>query len=100
MLLLVTDNAPAHSLPDDYLLCQHPGGVLDPPNIAPVLKPTDEGVIATFRGYYHMKNFQTVKATRGQNGATLRQFWKDNDIYKAVKDASCCEIAAYNTKSV
>jgi len=30
MLLLVTDNAPAHSLLDDYLLCQHPGGVLAP----------------------------------------------------------------------
>jgi hypothetical protein len=30
MLLLVIDNAPAHSLLDDYLLCQHPGGVLAP----------------------------------------------------------------------
>jgi len=28
MLLLVIDNASAHSLLDDYLLCQHPGGVL------------------------------------------------------------------------
>jgi hypothetical protein len=70
---------------DDYLLCQHPGGVL-----APEYHSCPETYGWRCHSYFHgilpAKNFQTVKATWRETGVTLRHFWKDNDIHKAVKD--------------
>ena len=62
----------------------------------------DQGVIATFKKYYLCHTFrQTVKA-RDESGTTLQQFWKDYNIYKAIKniDFAWCEVMAVTMNGV
>ncbi|XP_065756244.1 tigger transposable element-derived protein 1-like [Phocoena phocoena] len=56
-----------------------------PPNTSSLIQPMDQGVIATFKKYHLCHTFpQAVKAS-DESGTTLSQFWKDYNIYKAIK---------------
>lgn len=83
--LLLIDNAPGHPASLQEL---HPNVKVTfmPPNITSLIQPMDQGVIRAFKAYYLRKTFrQAVRAT--ENGKkTLREFWKDFNIYKAVKN--------------
>lgn len=94
-ILLLLDNAPGHpaTLCDDH---ENIKLMYLPPNTTSLIQPLDQGVIATFKKYYLRKTFrQAVKATEGENGITLKQFWKEYNIFKAVEniDAAWREVA-------
>ena len=47
----------------------------------------DQGVIATFKSYYLRRIFsQAIKATTGENAATLKEFWKSYNIRNAIEN--------------
>jgi hypothetical protein len=101
-ILLLVDNAPGHpaSLSDYHANIKV---LYLPPNTTSLLQPMDQGVIFTFKKYYLRRTFrQAVKATEGESGITLRQFWKEYNIYKAVKniDASWRELTTTNINAV
>lgn len=59
----------------------------------------DQSVTANFKGYYVWRIFtHAVKETEEENGVTLREFWKNYNIYKAIKnfDVSWHEIKTTN----
>ena len=57
-----------------------------PPNTMSLIQPMGQGVIATFKKYYLCHTFcQTVKAS-DKSGTTLQKFWKDYNIYEAIKN--------------
>nr|XP_033696891.1 tigger transposable element-derived protein 1-like [Tursiops truncatus] len=57
-----------------------------PPNTTSLIQPMHQGVIATFKKYYLCHTFrQEVKAS-DKSGTTLQTFWKDYNIYKAIKN--------------
>uniref|UniRef100_A0A3Q3GU97 DDE-1 domain-containing protein n=1 Tax=Kryptolebias marmoratus TaxID=37003 RepID=A0A3Q3GU97_KRYMA len=93
-ILLLLDNAPGHPpFLDDF----HPNVkvVFMPPNTTSLLQPMDQGVIGTFKKYYlHHTFHQALKATEGESGMSLCNFWKSFTIYDAIKniDASWREL--------
>ena len=56
-----------------------------PPNTTSLIKPTDQGVIAIFKKYYLHHTFHQPVKVSDKSGRTLLQFWKDYNIYKAIK---------------
>ena len=84
-ILLLLDSAPGHSsFMDDFH--SNVKVVHLPPNTALLIHPMDQGVIVTSKKYYLCHTFcQAVKAS-GESGTTLQQFWKDYNIYKAIKN--------------
>ncbi|XP_042225918.1 tigger transposable element-derived protein 1-like [Homarus americanus] len=101
-ILLVLDNAPGHpSFLDDFHV--NIKVVYLPPNTTSVLQPMDQGVIASFKAYYLQRTFtQAVKETERESGVTMREFCKNYNIYKAIKniDASWCEVKTSNMNGV
>lgn len=93
-ILLLLDNALGHP---EYLDDLHADVQVKylPPNTTSILQPMDQGVIATFKKYYLRRTFsQAVRQTEGR-GITLRQWWKEYDILKAVRNigASWSEVS-------
>ncbi|XP_066445361.1 tigger transposable element-derived protein 1-like [Eleutherodactylus coqui] len=101
-ILLLLDNAPGHpTFLDDFHA--NVKVVFLPPNTTSLLQPMDQGAIATFKKYYLRRTFrQALKATEGESGMTLREFWKNFTIYNAIKniDASWREIATATMNGV
>ena len=57
-----------------------------PLNTALLIQLLDQGVIATFKKYYLHHSFcQAIKAS-DESETILWQFWKDYNIYKAIKN--------------
>ncbi|XP_043291812.1 tigger transposable element-derived protein 1-like isoform X1 [Cervus canadensis] len=84
-ILLLLDSAPGHPpFMDDF----HPNVkvVRLPPDTAPLIQPMDQGVISTFKKYYLRHTFRQAVKASDESGTTLRQFWKDYNIYKAIKN--------------
>ncbi|XP_057575413.1 tigger transposable element-derived protein 1-like isoform X2 [Hippopotamus amphibius kiboko] len=84
-VLLLLDSAPGHPpFMDDF----HPSVkvVHLPPDTTSLIQPMDQGVIATFKKYYLRHTFRQAVKASDESGTTLRQFWKDYDIYKAIKN--------------
>ncbi|KAM4688516.1 tigger transposable element-derived protein 1-like [Discoglossus pictus] len=84
-ILLLLDNAPGHPTSLDDL---HPNVkvVFLPLNTTSLLQPMDQGVISTFKAYYLQRTFtQAVRATE-DDMMTLREFWKNYNIYDAIKN--------------
>ena len=87
-ILLLLDNAPDHP---PFMNDFHPNikVVQLPPSTMSLIQLMDQGVTATFKKYYLRYTFsQAVKVT-DESGTTLRQFWKDYNIYKATKNIDC-----------
>ncbi|XP_018099221.1 tigger transposable element-derived protein 1-like [Xenopus laevis] len=84
-ILLVLDNAPGHpNTLDD--IDPNVKVVFLPPNTTSLLQPMGQGVIASFKAYYLLRTFsQAVRATQN-DVMTLREFWKNYNIYDAVKN--------------
>ena len=84
-ILLLLYSAPGHpTFVDNF----HPNVkvVHLPLNTNSLIQPMDQGVTATFKKYYLRHTFcQAVKAS-DESGTTLRQLWKDCNIYKAIKN--------------
>ncbi|XP_066450519.1 tigger transposable element-derived protein 1-like [Eleutherodactylus coqui] len=101
-ILLLLDNAPGHPpFLDDFHA--NVKVVFLPPNTTFLLQPMDQGAIATFKKYYLRRTFrQALKATEGESGMTLREFWKNFTIYNAIKniDASWHEISTATMNGV
>ncbi|XP_023665526.1 histone-lysine N-methyltransferase EHMT2 isoform X7 [Paramormyrops kingsleyae] len=80
-VLLVMDNAPAHSpgLEDDLLEeFEFIKVKFLPPNTTPLLQPMDQQVISNFKKLYTKALFQQCfEVTEGTN-LTLREFWKNH----------------------
>ena len=51
-----------------------------PPNTTSLIKPTDQGVVATFKKYYLHHTFQQAVKVSDKSGRTLLQFWKDYNM--------------------
>ena len=62
----------------------------------------DQGVIATFQKYYLRHTFCQAVNVSDESGKTLRQSWKDYNIYKAIKniDFAWCEVMAITMNGV
>lgn len=55
-------------------------------NTTALIQPMDQGVIATFKKYYLCHFFHQAVKGIDESGTTLWQFWKDFNIYKAIKN--------------
>ena len=53
---------------------------------ASLIHPMDQEVIATFKKYYLCHTFRQAVKVSDESGTTLWQFWKDCNIYKAIKN--------------
>ncbi|XP_044275311.1 tigger transposable element-derived protein 1-like [Varanus komodoensis] len=100
-ILLLLDSAPGHPpFMDDF----HPNikVVPLPPNTTSLIQPMDQGVIATFKKYYLRHTFRQAVQASDESGTTLRQFWKDYNIYKAIKniDLAWREVTAITMNGV
>ncbi|XP_057390086.1 tigger transposable element-derived protein 1-like isoform X2 [Balaenoptera acutorostrata] len=100
-ILLLLDNAPGHPpFMDDF----HPNVkvVHLPLNTTALIQPMDQGVIATFKKYYLRHTFRQAVKASDESGTTLRQFWKDYNIYKAIKniDFAWSEVTAVTMNGV
>ncbi|XP_059939309.1 tigger transposable element-derived protein 1-like isoform X2 [Mesoplodon densirostris] len=100
-ILLLLDNAPGHPpFMDDF----HPSVkvVHLPLNTTALIQPMDQGVIATFKKYYLRHTFRQAVKASDESGTTLRQFWKDYNIYKAIKniDFAWSEVTAVTMNGV
>ncbi|XP_066445492.1 tigger transposable element-derived protein 1-like [Eleutherodactylus coqui] len=100
-ILLLLDNALGHPFLDDF----HANVkiVFLPSNTTSLLQPMDQGAIATFKKYYLRCTFrQALKATEGDSGMTLHEFWKNFTIFNAVKniDASWRKITTATMNGV
>lgn len=100
-ILLILDNAPGHPPHlDDF----HPDVkvVYLPPNTTSLLQPMDQSVIANFKKYYIRRTYrQALKAVDDEStSVTLRDFWKEYNIYDCVKniDAAWREVSETNMK--
>ncbi|KAB0343738.1 hypothetical protein FD754_020664 [Muntiacus muntjak] len=56
-----------------------------PQYTASLIKPTDQGVITTFKKYYLHHTFHQAVKVSDKSGRTLLQFWKDYNSDKAIK---------------
>ena len=56
-----------------------------PQNTMSLIEPISEGVIVTFKKYDLCHAFCQAVKVSDKSGTTLRQFWKDSNIYKAIK---------------
>ncbi|XP_069832253.1 tigger transposable element-derived protein 1-like [Dendropsophus ebraccatus] len=85
-VLLILDNAPGHPADvDDF----HPNVkvVYLPPNTTALIQPMDQGVIATFKAYYHRRVIgKALQATEKNKDLTLKDFWKKYNILDAVQN--------------
>ncbi|XP_053568008.1 tigger transposable element-derived protein 1-like [Bombina bombina] len=84
-ILLLLDNALGHPTTLDDM---HPNVkvVFLPPNTTSLIQPMDQGVIASFKAYYLRRTFsQAVRATQNDE-MTLRDFWRNYNIYDAIKN--------------
>ncbi|XP_021573038.1 tigger transposable element-derived protein 1 [Carlito syrichta] len=84
-ILLLLDDAPGHPPSmDDF----HPNIRVAhlPPNTTSLIQPMDQGVIATFKKHYLCHTFRQAVKASDESGTTLRQFWKDYNIYQAIKN--------------
>ena len=82
-IILLLDNAPGHPpFMEDF----HPNFKVVPPNTMSLIQPTDQGVIETFKKYYLRHTFRQAVKESGKSGTTLQQFWKDCNIYEAIKN--------------
>lgn len=93
-ILLLLDNAPGHPEFLDDLHADVRVMYL-PPNTTAILQPMDQGVIATFKKYYLRRTFSQALQQTEARGITLRQWWKEYDILKAVRNigASWSEVS-------
>ena len=80
-VLLVVDNAPAHppnlmeELPDEFSFIKvH----FLPPNMTPLLQPTDQQVITNFKKLYTKALFQKCFEATSTSDVTLKDFWKSH----------------------
>lgn len=82
-ILLILDNAPGHPQNlDDY---DPDVTVVYLPPITSLLQPMDQGIIAICKRYYLRRILrQVVAAMDMDNAVTLRAFWKEYNIYKAI----------------
>lgn len=86
--LLILDNAPGHprTLSD---LCSEVKVVYLPPNTTSILQPMDQGVISTFKAYYLRETFnQALRASEGETGVSLKEFWRCYNIRQAIENIS------------
>ena len=62
----------------------------------------DQEVIATFKKYYLCHTFRQLVKMSDESGTTLQQFWKDYNIYKAIKniDFAWSEVTAITMNGV
>ena len=52
--------------------------VVLPPNIASLIQPIDQGVIANVKAYYFRRTFRKlIDKTDNEDKQSIRQFWKD-----------------------
>lgn len=85
-VLLILDNAPGHP---KIIENENPNVKIKflPPNTTPLLQPMDQGVIAAFKKHYLRETFQqAIKAIDEDETLTLKKFWKDYNICKAIKN--------------
>jgi hypothetical protein len=80
------DNAPGHYT----YLDNHSDNVqvvFLPPNTTPLLQPMDQGVIKAFKTYYvrWIMN-QANSAIDGPDRPTVREFWHNSNIRKAIEN--------------
>nr|XP_023648729.1 tigger transposable element-derived protein 1-like isoform X2 [Paramormyrops kingsleyae] len=85
-IMLILDNAPGHPADlDDF----HPNVkvVYLPPNIASLIQPMDQGVIANLKAYYLCATFAQAVAAIDENlDTTFVDFWKSYNIYHAIRN--------------
>ena len=85
-ILLLLDNAPGHP---PHLADLHPNVnvVFLPPNTTPLIQPMDQGSIAAFKANYLRTTFaQAVAAIDADPELSLRDFWKQYNILKCIKN--------------
>jgi hypothetical protein len=82
-ILLLLDNAPGHP-PSIADIDENINVMFLPPNTS-LIQPMDQGVIATFKSYYLRRTFiQMVKDTAGEDNISVKDFWKNFNIKKAI----------------
>jgi hypothetical protein len=83
-ILLLLDNAPGHP-PSIADIDEKINVMFLPPNTKSLIQPMDQGVIATFKSCYLWRTFiQMVKATAGEDKISVKDFWKNFNIKKAI----------------
>jgi len=87
-ILLILDNAPGHP---PHLADFDPDVkvVFLPPNTTPLIQPMDQGSIAAFKANYLRTTFaQAISAIDDDQEITLRNFWKQYNILKCIKNVA------------
>ena len=72
------------------------------PNVTLLSQPMDQGIIVTFEKYYLCHTFHQSVKVSDRSGIALQQFWKDCNIYKAIKNIgfAWCEVMAITMTGV
>ncbi|KAK3875862.1 hypothetical protein Pcinc_019292 [Petrolisthes cinctipes] len=101
-ILLLLDNAPCYPAHlDDFHA--NVKVVYLTSNTTSNLQLIDQRAVANFNAYYLRTIFkEAVKAVEGENGVTFNEFWKQYNIYKAIKniDAAWRELKSINVNGV
>ncbi|CAM4463223.1 unnamed protein product [Lepidochelys kempii] len=95
-IFLLLDNTSAHEL-DYESLCPNIKVLFLPPNTASLLKPMDQGVMATFRTYYLQRTVSMLrKEMAGEGKPSVKEFWKSYNILNGMEnmDASWEEVTS------
>ena len=68
------------------LSSQHQSTVVHMPlNTISLIQPMNQRVIATYKKYYLHHTFRQAVKVSDESGTALQQFWKDYNIYNAIK---------------
>lgn len=82
--LLIIDNASGHPTALDDL-SDNVKVIFLPANSNFLLQPMNQGIITTFKAYYHRKIFtQALKVVEPGCNTTIDEFWQNYDILKAI----------------
>jgi hypothetical protein len=84
-ILLLVDNAPGHPLRISHT-DENINVMFLPPNTTSLIQPMDEGVIASFKGYYLQKTFirQVTDTTKDKEKLFVKDFWRNFNIKKVI----------------